>query len=176
LGSWLVVLRSFLRAWPADQLAQSQIETQIELQLVVVWLHVATELVESPVMIALLEMGQLMDDDHAQELGWHLLEQAGDPDLTFGLDPVALDPRNLAVEPESICRDVYAVVKHHLGRRLRIAQEAAFQGQGVFIERFTTAYRVRSRVLGAQHGCQVTLSDRLPDLPLKRFGITREVP
>ena len=90
----------------AAQFALREFETQVEFELVIRRLHVPAELVEGLVMRPLLQVRQFVDDDHAQKLGWHFLEQARHPDLALRPDPAALDAGDLAVHPQGIGRDL----------------------------------------------------------------------
>ena len=98
------------------QLARRQPQAQVELELVVGRFHVLAQLVESPVMFPLLEMGEFMNDDHAQEFWRHLLEHAGHADLAFRLDALALDARHVTIASQGIRRHLQMVVKNDLGR------------------------------------------------------------
>ncbi|MNV47749.1 hypothetical protein D3C71_1396260 [compost metagenome] len=71
-----------------------EIQAQIKLVLVVLRLHMGTQLVERLVVVLLSQMGQLMHNDHAQKLVGHLLEHRGDTNLMFGRQPVALHTRH----------------------------------------------------------------------------------
>ena len=67
-----------------------QVEAQIKFVLVVVGFHVTTQLVEGFVVLLFFQMRQLVYDDHFEKFFRHLLEQAGDADLVFGLELAAL--------------------------------------------------------------------------------------
>ena len=62
-----------------------QIQAQVEFQLVISRLHVATELVKRLVVIFLFQVCQLVHGDHFQEIGRRIPEQGGDADFRLGL-------------------------------------------------------------------------------------------
>ena len=69
-----------------------EVEPQVQLQPVVVGLHVGAQLVEGLVVPTLFQVGQLVHGNHAQEGQGCVAEQAGDADLALGLELVALHP------------------------------------------------------------------------------------
>jgi hypothetical protein len=75
--------------------------------------------VERLVVLALLQVRQLVDHDHAQEVGRRFLEQRGDADLALGLQPGALHARHGAVRAQGVLQDVQRRVVRHLGERRR---------------------------------------------------------
>lgn len=59
--------------------------------------HVRAKGVELLAVPALLQVRQLMHDDHPEECGRRLSEQTGDADLALGLQVAALGARNSRV-------------------------------------------------------------------------------
>src|SRR5918993_4239409 len=77
---------SGLRASQRFKVQVSQVEPQIEFQLVIVGLHVRAQLVEGLVVLGFLQVRQFMHHDHLQERRGGITEDGGDADLAAGLE------------------------------------------------------------------------------------------
>ncbi|MNW08499.1 hypothetical protein D3C71_2052900 [compost metagenome] len=67
-----------------------EIKAQVKLILVVLRLHVGTQLVEGLVVLLLAQMGEFVHNDHAQKLFRRLLEHRRNANLVFSRQPTAL--------------------------------------------------------------------------------------
>ena len=76
----------------ARQRLRREPQAQVELELVVVRLHVFAQRIEGTAVFALFQVRELVHDDHAQQIGRRLLEQRGNADLAFGLELATLHP------------------------------------------------------------------------------------
>ena len=104
------VWRSAGRCQRPDAVEMGQHHAQVELDLVVVGLHVGAQLVEGLVVRLLLQMGQFVHGDHAQERGRQVAEQRGDADLALGLELAALHPRDRGVGAQRVGDHLQLVV------------------------------------------------------------------
>ena len=116
------------------ELQRREPQAHVELELVIRRLHVRAERIERLVVLALLQVRQLVHHDHLQERRRRLLEQAGDPDLALGLEPVALHPRHRGVRAQGVAHDVQLLVVLHLRQRRGVAQKACLELAGVVVE------------------------------------------
>src|SRR3989338_9366039 len=85
-------------------LHMGEVQAQVELVLVVLRLHVGTQLVKSLAVVLLTQMGQLVDHNHAQKLVGCLFEHRRNADLMLGRQPVALHARDRCVQDRKSTR------------------------------------------------------------------------
>src|SRR3990167_3037200 len=153
------------RATPL-QLAPGQVDTQIELHLMIVGQHVFAELVERLVVLGLFQVGQFVHHDHLQEFRRGLLEQGGDADFLLRLELAALHPGNRGVQAEGAVGQVETVVEQHLVDGRRVLQVFLLERLDIGVERLVALHPVLAAVTLSQVVAQALLGDQLADLLL----------
>src|SRR6478736_3564041 len=111
----------------ASGLEMSQVQPQVKLVLMVLRFHAGAELVESLVMVAFLEVGQLVHSDHAQEFQRRLAQLGRHTDLAFGLEFASLYPRHGCVSAERVLDDLELAVIDDLAQGTGAAQEGVLE-------------------------------------------------
>lgn len=132
-------------------------------------------LVERLVVLAFLQVGEFVDDDHPQELRGGILEQRGHADFLLRLEPAALHPRDRGVQAEGALDHVELVVVEHLVQARRIAQVFLLEVHGEGVERLIALHIVTPRVAPLEVLAQAVLGDQLADLVLQRRGVGLEI-
>ncbi len=143
--------------------------------MVIVRQHVLAELVERLVVLAFLQVGEFVDDDHPQELRGGVLEQGSHADFLLRLELAALHPRDRGVQAEGTLDHVELVVVEHLVQARRVAQVFLLEVHGVGVQRLVALHIVTPRVAALEVLAQAVLGDQLADLVLQRCGIGLEV-
>lgn len=160
---------------PAGRIEVGKVGPQVELQLRIIGLHVSAQLIESLVVLAFLDVGQFVHNDHAQEFRRHLLEHRRDANLALGLEISALYSRDAGVRAQRVLDDVQLVVERHLAQLSGVAKVLAFEFQHVVVKRLVGAYLVCQRILLQQQAGQPILRDQLLHLLDQCHRVTGKV-
>ena len=148
---------------------------QVELQLVVILLHVQAQLVEGLVVVGLFDMRQLMHHDHPQELGRGLAEHAGNADFPAGLELAAVVAGNGGMRAQRVFDHLQLAVIQHLAQRHRLAQVTLLDGLHVVVELAVVAHRIGLGVALADRFAQLARVQQLAGALLQVFGIAIQV-
>ena len=127
-------------------------------------------------MIALLQMREFMHHNHLEHRCRRLLEQRRHPNLALGRQTAALNARHRGQRAQRALVNLQAVVKHHLGQGLGMAQMARLQRFGMLVERAVGADHMGLRVALSQVRPELPVRDLLPNLVEQRRRVARQKP
>lgn len=154
---------------------EGQIESQIELILMVRALHIFAELIEGLVVLFMVEVGKLVHDDHAQELLGELPKEYGDAYLVLAFKPPALNARDVVVRSKGVIDDVYLVVVDRLCKRRGIFHIVVFELVHIAKERFVALVGVFKSVLASKILFKSPLFQKPQHLILYMFWVVADV-
>ncbi len=110
------------------------------------------QLVEGLVVIGLAQVGQLVDDDHAQKSLGRLLEQCTDADLMPCIEAASLHHGAARVQAQGVVDHMDAAVVGYLVQRAGIAHVPALEGIHIVIEALVRAHGMGLGMLAQQPG------------------------
>lgn len=149
----------------------------MQLQLVVVGLHVLTQLIKGLVVVFFTQVRQFMYHDHTQQRFGQGFENGGDFDFVFALELAALHAADELMLAQGIVDDVHTRIKEHFADRITAAHKLLFDALGVIVQGGVSLNQMLSlqRIALFQPGAELAPVNQLLDLLLQAGAVSAQV-